>query len=301
MIYRAVNELVANGLRRGNTSQGRYIHNENKKNQWGKLNYLLGAEQRKNDIDVQWEDGHSHAVSEVFNYVPMLLNYITLRGYRKILFVGHFNTGQKLWSFPRGSDRDLFATPSYKSIQETMTDPNIWVQFLPIVFMAYNYWKPDGYFTQMHTAVPPESRHRGIMNAVYKRYGMDLVPMSGQYKHGDESVSIETPPDTNYDCVIFAGVPKKTEDTEVSHHHIRSAFAPYCTNGFDIIDLNYQSHDATKHIDGALHENQEWLNEVFAMRSIWDDHFRGLSEEDKAIEYAILDNMISTYSTRKFD
>ena len=37
------------------------------------------------------------------------------------------------------------------------------------------------------------------------------------------------------------------------------------------------------------------------MRSIWDDHFRGLSEEDKAIEYAILDNMISTYSTRKFN
>ena len=78
MIYRAVNELVANGLRRGKTSQSRYIHNETKKNQWGKLNYLLGAEQRKNDIDVQWEDGHSHVVSEVFNYVPMLMNYQSL-------------------------------------------------------------------------------------------------------------------------------------------------------------------------------------------------------------------------------
>ena len=299
MIYRAVNELVANGQRRDKVSVGRYIHNETKKNQWGKLNYLLGAEQRKNDIDVQWEDGHSHAVSEVFNYVPMILNYITLRGYRKILFVGHFNTAQKNWSFPRGSDRDLFRTPSYKSIAETMTDPNIWIQFLPMVFQAYSYWKPDGYFVEMHTAVPPEFRHRGIMNAIYKRYGADLVPMSGQYKHGDGSVSIDTPPDTTYDCVIFAGVPKKTDDLEVSHHHIRSAFAPYCENGFDIIDLNYQSHDHTKHVGGAVQENQEWLNEVFAMRNIWDDQFRSLSEEDKAIEYAILDNMISTYSTRK--
>ena len=129
-----------------------------------------------------------------------------------------------------------------------MTDPNIWVQFLPMVFQAYRYWDLNGYFTEMHTAVPSESRHRGIMHGLYKRYEMDLVPMSQQYKHGQESVSIETPPDTNYDCVIFAGVPKETEDTEVTHHHIRSTFAPYCENGFDIIDLNYQYHDSQKHV-----------------------------------------------------
>ena len=64
---------------------------------------------------------------------------------------------------------------------------------------------------------------------------------------------------------------------------------------FDIVDLNFQPQDHQKHIDGVTLKNDEWLNEVFAIRNIWDDHFRALPEEDKAIEYAILDNMISTY------
>lgn len=296
MIYRAVNELVAHQNRRYGSSLGKYIHNEQKKNAWGKLNYFLGGEQRKNDIDVSWQDADSHTVSDVFNYCPMILNYLTLRGYANVLFVGHFLTGQKKWYFPRDGDRSLFDTPAHKAQEQSMVDPNIWVQFIPLVHQAYNYYEPSGYRMSMHTCQPPESRHRGIMHGVYQRYEIDLVPVAKQYKHADDvSISIDTPRGHKYDCIVFAGVPKKTEDTQFSHHHVRSIFAPYCQEKFDIVDLNFQPEDYSKHIEGVTLKNDEWLNEVFAIRNIWDDHFRDLPEEDKAIEYAILDNMISTY------
>lgn len=296
MIYRAVNELVADSNRRDNVSHGRYIHKDTKKNAWGKLNYFLGGEKRKNDIDVHFTDSWSHTVSDVFNYCPMILNYLTLRGYAKILFIGHFNTAQKKWCMPRGTDRDLFSTPSHKAQEQSMVDPNIWIQFLPLVHQAYKYYNPQGYDMRIHTLVPPESRHRGIMHGVYQRYELDLIPVNKQYKHApDANVDITTVRDWKFDCVVFAGVPKENENTQFSHHHIRSTFAKYCTPDFDIVDLNYQPTDPDKHIEGALVPNQEWLNEVFAIRNIWDDHFRALPEEDKGIEYQILDNIISTY------
>tara|TARA_A200000159_G_C7290013_1_gene325316 strand:- start:120 stop:1019 length:900 start_codon:yes stop_codon:yes gene_type:complete len=297
MIYRAVNELVADSNRRDNVSHGRYIHNETKKNAWGKLNYFLGGEKRKNDVDVHFQDSWSHTVSDVFNYCPMILNYLTLRGYANILFVGHFNVAQKKWCMPRGTDRDIFRTPSHKAEETTMVDPNIWIQFLPLVHQAYKYYSPQGYDMRIHTVVPPESRHRGILHAVYKRYELDLIPITKQYKHSQNAlVDITTIQNHKlYDCVVFAGVPKETEDTSFSHHHIRSKFAPLCTPDFDIVDLNYQVRDEAKHIEGARIENTDYLNEVFAIRNIWDDHFRALPEEDKGIEYQILDNIISTY------
>lgn len=291
MFYRPVNELIVGSPRVDGTSEGKYIHKERKKNQWGKLNYLATGEVKKNDLVTRWKDAHSHTVNDVFNYVPMLLNYIALKGYQKVLFVGHFNAAQRSWTFPRGTDRQIHSTPTVKSLQDTMVDPNIWSQFIPIVKMAY------GYDIEMHTLVPPESRHRQLMHALYKRYEIDLLPCNKQYKHGATSLDIDIPPDTKYDCIVFAGVPKETEDNSFSHHHIKSVFAPYCHTGFDIIDINYQNPDPAKYIGGAVEDNRQWLNEVFVGRSIWDNKFRELSEEDRAIEYSILNDMIRCYTT----
>lgn len=292
MFYRPVNELIALSPRDFlNYSRGVYIHKNHKKNQWGKLNYLITGEVRKNDIDLIWKDEYSHTVSEVFNSVPMYLNYLSLRGFRKILFVGHYNSAQKSWLFDRKSDRNIFPTPSYHSMSDTMVDPNVVLQFLPIVRMAYKFTE-----FEMHTLVPPESRHRKLMHALYKRYEIDLVPCDKQYKHG-RSIEIDVPPDTKYDCVVFAGVPKETEDTSFSLNDIKEVFAPYCKPGFGIVDLNYQDPDSDKFIQGAVAVNEEYLNEMFIIRNVWDDKFRSESSENRAIEYAKIDNTISAYKT----
>ena len=292
MFYRPINELIVKTTRDdNNSSTGTYIHKEHKKNQWGKLNYLMTGETKKNDIELRWKDLYSHTVNNVFNYCPMVLNYLSLKGYKKILFVGHYNSGQKSWVMDRKSDRNIYPTPSYHSLKTTMVDPNVWLQFLPIVRMAYGYTN-----FEMHTLSPPESRHRKLMNALYKRYEIDLVPCSQQYKHG-RSIDIDIPPDTKYDAVVFAGVPKETEDTSFSLHHVKSVFAPYCTKDFEFIDLCYQDPDVDKYIQGAVQSNEEHLNEVFVTRSIWDDKFRESEDEDRATEYAILDGTISSYKT----
>lgn len=292
MYYRANNELIITGARDENgTSTSTFIDRNRKKNQWGKLNYLIGGEMRKNNIDIRWKDEHSHTVNEVFNYCPMILNYIASRGYKRVLFVGHYNSAQRSWTFPRKSDRNLFETPSFRSTEQTMVDPHIWVQFLPIVRHAYRY------NFSMHTLVPPESRHRKVMHALYRRYELDLIPCSEQYKHIPDGTdfNITPPPNHPYDCVVFAGVPKVREDYTFTVSMVRQTFKPYCVDGFDIIDLNYQDPDSMKYVNGALHSNSDHLHEAFALRGVWDENYRALPTGDVTPEYNMLDTMINLY------
>lgn len=290
MFYRAQNELIITAPRDANNrSTGVHVHRERKKNQWGKLNYLIGGEVSKNDLVTRWKDKHSHTVNEVFNVCPMYLNYLSLKGYKKILFVGHFLAGQTSWTFPTKSDRNIFPTPSYRSMQETMVDPNIVMQFIPIMRMAYGYTN-----FEMHTLAPPETRHRQLMHALYRRYEIDMVPCDKQYKHG-RNITIQPPPDTQYDAVVFAGVPKDSENLSFDANQIRSVFQPYCKIGFDIIDLNYQDPDPKKYRNSAIQDNEVYLNELFVNRSIWDESFRNRDSEDRNIEYAILNNTIKCY------
>ena len=291
MFYIAENELILNGPRNQlNRSKGRHIHREQKKNQWGKLNYLIDGEIRQNDLVTRYKDAHSHTVNDVFSMCPMYLNFLSLRGYKKVLFVGHFLASQRSWTFPRKSDRNIFDTPSYHATQDTMVDPNIVMQFMPIVKMAYR-----GYNNfEMHTLQPPESRHTQLMHALYKRYEIHLVPCSKQYKHG-RTIDITPPPDTQYDAVVFAGVPKDAPELGFSVHHIRSVFQPYCKVGFDIIDMNYQDPDPHKYYDSRAIKNEDYINELFVNRSIWDRHFRLAEPEDRNIEYQILNNTINCY------
>lgn len=293
MFYRAQNELVTQTGRSNGLSQSRYIHKEHKKNQWGKLNYFLTKEKLKNDLHTNFKNEHVHTVNEVFNYCPMILNYLRMKGYNKILFVGHFNSAQRYWYFLRKSDRNLFMSPSYRSGSEYMIDPNIWLQFLPIVAKAYQYLDGEGF--QIHTVVPPESRHRQIMHAVYKRYEIDLIPANKQYKHGMTSYEITKPQDVRYDAVVFAGVPKENPEVSFHHHYIRSLFQPYCVEGFDIVDLNYQNPDRFKYIDGIREDNGSYLEQVFTTRCIWDEQFAKRTDEDRRIEYQTLDTIIKCY------
>jgi len=290
MYYRANNELIVSSSRDENgESISRFVDKDKKKNQWGKLNYLITSEIKKHDLHTRYKDFHSHTVNEVFNYCPMILNYIALCGYKKVLFVGHFNAAQRSWTFPRKSDRSLYPTPSFRSTEDTMVDPHIWAQFLPIVRMAY------GYDFEMHTLVPPESRHRQLMHALYKRYEIDLVPCTNQYKHGREVDFTPPPSEDKYDCIVFAGVPKENELNSFHHDEVGRVFGRHMTNQFDVIDLNYQDPDDTKFVGGPIRPNSEWLHECFALRGVWDENFRAISSADRKIEYSMLDTMINVH------
>ena len=289
MYYRAQNELIVKGPRGDDGSTtSEFVERGHKKAMWGKLNYLIGAEVAKNDLRTRWKDRHAHTVNDAFNYCPMILNYIASRGFQRVLFVGHFNAAQRSWTFPRSSDRNLYATPSYHSANDTMVDPHIWLQFLPIVHASYRYRN------QMHVLVPPESRHRQLMHALYRRYELNLLPCTRQYKYGR---NFEMTPlnKFKYDCVVFAGVPKDEEGHAFTIDMIEDQLAPYCANNFTVIDLNYQDPDANKFIGGATRDNRETLHEVFSIRGVWDESYRSASAEDRQIEYKTLDNIITEY------
>lgn len=290
MYYRAENELIITGPRNEDgTSTSTFVDKNRKKNQWGKLNYLITGEVRKHDLVTRWKDAHCHTVNEVFNYCPMVLNYIASRGYRKVLFVGHFHASQRSWTFPRSADRNLFNTPSFRASEDTMVDPNIWLQFLPIVRHAYQY------DFSMHTLSPPDSRHRQLMHALYKRYEIDLIPCNKQYKHTMTDFEITPLEGHKYDCVVFAGVPKKVEGHTFTIDMVKETFRPYCEDNFDVIDLNYQDPDKEKYVFGATYPNAQWLHECFALRGVWDETFRSLSPEDAQVEYKTLDTIIDAY------
>lgn len=293
MFYRAQNELIiTSGRDENGSSISKYIHKEHKKNMWGKLNYIIGGEIRKNDLLTRYKNENCHTVNEVFNYGPMVLNYIKLLNRKKILFVGHFNAAQRYWYFSRKSDRCLFISPSYHSGSIDMVDPNIWLQFLPIVAQSYGYLDND---LHIDIVSPPESRHRQLMHSLYKRYNMSFVTADKQYKHGQNFVNLSNLSGMLYDTVVFAGVPKVKESTSVTHDQIREVYKQYCSPNFEIIDLNYQNNDASKYIGGARRNNEEYLQEVFVNRCIWDEQFVKRSSADRKIEYLTLDTIIRRY------
>ena len=59
--------------------------------------------------------------------------------------------------------------------------------------------------------------------------------------------------------------------------------------------MNYQNQDPTKHIGGHQQDNTDYLNEVYSCRAIWDQRFRELTSEDKALEYAVLNDIVKCY------
>ena len=288
MNHRNKNELIAVERSPTDTTTSKYIHRNKKQTEWGRLNFTIDREVVANDLELRWKDRWSHTVNDVFNYCPMFLNYLAIKGYKKILFVGHYNRSQKSWTINRRIDRVIHKTPSYHFRDDTMVDPNVWLQFLPIVRMAYGYTNFD-----MHTLAPPESRHRGLMNALYRRYECDLIDCNMQYKKGRTGLQISQLPDTQYDCVVLAGVPNNEPDQDpISYHHIRTEFAGMCTQEFDIVDFRYGAQPLQT---GVPEPNEYYLNDVFAIRNIWDDRFRDEMEEDKNIQYSILNDSIHCY------
>lgn len=297
MYYRANNELIVRDPQNnrawtqssspfGNT-ESVFVNRETKKNMWGKLNFYLRGEILKNDLDTRVKDRHCHIVNESFNYCPMILNYIASRGFQKVLFVGNFNAAQRSWPVSR-KQSSLFSTPTYHADADTMIDPSVWLQFLPIVHASY------GYTFSLHTIVPPESKHRGLVHAIYRRYGLDLLPCTKQYAFGRR---FEMTPLTahKYDCVVFAGIQNNVPDAPFTMELIEDEFRPYMTGHFTMIDLNYADPDPNRFSNSITRPNSPTLHEIFSLRGVWDETFRNADASDRQIEYKTMDNIITEF------
>jgi hypothetical protein len=289
MFYRTSNETITKKV--DDKFISTYVHKKRKSTEYGRLNYLIEAELIRNDISLYYKHGSLNVVAEIFNRAPMYLNFLSLRGYKNILFVGHYNSGaQKYWHHPAKSDYVVHQQPPERSAQERVADFNLIMQFLPVVRMAYGYTSFN-----MHVLQPPEWRHRHIVHALYNRYGVDLLPVNKQYKHGMSSLDITPPPEFKYDAVVFAGVPKEYDDTTFDISDVRKTFEPYCVKGFDIVDLYYQDKDNGKYIGGYTKDITTELTAVFTNRSFWDDRMNSYRPETKEIEYNLMKDMVSVY------
>jgi hypothetical protein len=254
---------------------------------------MLTNELEQNDRRVYWKNDHCNTLHEAFNRLPLYLNILSLRGYEKILFVGHFNAAEKHWTHSPSSDRIIHNTPAEQWSKERVVDMNVVMQFLPMVKMDYGYRSFD-----MHVLVPPESRHRDIMHSMYKQYKVDLVPCSWQYKHGMDNCHITPPPDQKYDAIVFAGVPKARDDISFTKNRIHKIFGQHMTKDYDIIDLYYQNEDPMKFYGDTKEDLNTELVNVWANRALWDDKYTGLRPESKQIEFDILKLMFNVYSIK---
>ena len=290
MYYRPKNELIITSPRQEEgSSVSKFVHANHKRNMWGKLNYLIDFEVKKNDLVLHWRDQYSHSVDKIFGLCPLILNYFSLRGFENILFVGHYDRATRYWTLPR-KESSLFPTPSIDSESLSHADLNIAIQFIPIVKMAYGYNNLN-----IHTLVPEESKYRAIVHSLYRRYEIDAIPCDKQYMYG-RNITIKPLPDTKYDAVVFGACTNDfvTEDFSISD--VKSDFADLTHEGSKFIELKYSDRNTQRFIGGSIEPNDDWLTQVFANHSLWDRGFVSLSDRDKKIFYEEVNNIITCYT-----
>ena len=116
----------------------------------------------------------------------MFCNALMSRGYKNILFVGHFNDHQTHWMLDKFAGRMIDVLPEERQDMQTFPDMNIVAQFIPLVL------KTMGYDASFVIPRPPESKHKGAMTSLYEFVGMidNTLACSHQYKHGQDSWSL---------------------------------------------------------------------------------------------------------------
>ena len=223
---------------------------------------------------------------EALSRAPMFCNAIMSEGYKNILFVGHFNSGQSHWMLDQHADRMIDVLPPERQGMNTFPDMNIIAQFIPFTMGLYGY---DAKFT---VARPPEDKYQGAMHQMYRVGGLfdNTVTCSQQYKHGQSSWSLEGEHE-KFDAVVFLGVPMQDQEVGFEDDQVREIFAPMCTPEFDMIDIYYGASSAVKWINGEEKDNQTMVDMSFALRSSWDDWIT----EGRPEECEIMKNMIKVF------
>lgn len=288
MFFNLLNEIILRDTSDGHLYQ--YVYGEEKEAIARKLHGQIEEEKRTHNIPLHHRNQETSTVEEALNRAPMFLNAIKNRGYKNILFVGHFNQHQLSWVLPHVNDRIVDVLPPERSLFTSVVDHNIVVQFLPLVMKMYGY-KGDFSYTS-----PDENRFRGIMHTLYDLNGLrpHMVKTVNQYRHGmsAEELGLGLDPAQRYDAVVFLGVPKRNANA-FSVGNVRELFAPYCTEDFEIVDLWYGAPDNERFADGQEKDNSVDLDVAWTTRAQWEENFQ--RDGGRPEELEIFKRMMSIY------
>ena len=289
MFFNTINETI---LRETNENGPvwRFVYGSEKEDMARSLNGQINENVKANKLYLRHASSDINTIEETLSRSPMYCNFLKTKGYENILFVGHFNTGQHSWLLPWDADRHVDLLPPERTGMGQLVDPNIVLQFIPLI------WKMYSYTGDIKVCQPPESKHKGIMHALYKNNGLSnsMIPTSCQYRHGMDKFefNLSLPVgQSKFDAVVFLGVPKNEES--FSSEQVKACFSPICTSDFDLVDMYYNGGDFTKFIFGEKEDNTESLTRVFSNRSEWDAAVR--EDGGRPEELLLMDRIISVY------
>ena len=269
MFFNLLNEKIL----RDNSGEHvyQYVQPHEKEEVARKLNGQLGAELAEHSINLIHSSPDVNVIEEALNRAPMFLNAIKNRGHQSILFVGHFHGEQPSWVMSAKSDRIPDVQPPERAMLESVADMHVVLQFLPLVAEMYGY-KGEFCYTS-----PDANRHRGVMHSMYDLNGLraGMVKTTEQYRHGmsAEQLGIDIPEGPRFDAVVFLGVPKH-QSQDFSAGEVRNVFAPFCKEGFEMIDLWYGVPDEGRFVGGETKDNSVDADVVWTTRAQWEENFQ---------------------------
>lgn len=222
---------------------------------------------------------------EMLSRGPMFCNALMTRGYKNILFVGHFNAGQSNWILDRDAGRMIDIMPPERDSLTVFPDMNIVAQSIPMVMNAFDY------DCEVTIARPPEDKHKGAMHQMYNVYASECVSLcSHQYKHGQSSWTLEGEHE-KFDAVVFLGVPMQDQEVGFEEDLVREIFAPMCTPEFDMVDIYYGAPSAVKWFNGEEKDSKSMVDTAFSLRSVWDEDV----SEGRPEESLIMHSMVKVF------
>lgn len=252
------------------------------------MNHFLKEETVNKGKYLRYKNHEVNVVEESVSRATMFCNALMSRGYKNVLFVGHYNDHQTHWMLDKFSGRMIDILPPERDDMQSFPDLNIVAQFIPLVF------KTMGYEASFSIPRPPESKHKGVMHSLYEKMGMidNSLACSHQYKHGQTSWSLDGD-NEKFDAVVFLGVPMMDQGVGFEEDQVREIFAPMCTEDFEMVDIYYGLPSTVKWFNGEEKDNGPMVDVAFSVRSSWDDNVK--TGGGRPEEYQIMKTMISVF------
>jgi len=278
MFYSPKKELILRDLNEDGSAFYQFVYGGEKESLALELSTQLKTILHEDGKYLAYQNSDVNTIEEVLNRVPMFLNMLKHRGYKNILYVGHFNDGQTSWILDEYADRTLDVLPPERSGLGSQIDPNIIVQFLPLLHKAFNY---RGGFK---VARPTRPQHRGLLYSLYGLNGLrgHMVQASSQYSHGNLDWTVEST-EEKFDAVVFLGCPKY-DNRAFSFREVYDQFAQYCTPDFELVDLYYGAPDAGKWVGGEKKSTVSDIDVAFTTRSQWDSEIKDCGGRPEEVE-----------------
>ena len=88
---------------------------------------------------LRYKNDELNVIEEAINRAPMFCNALMSRGYKNILFVGHYNDHQTHWMLDKFAGRMVDVLPEEREDMQTFPDLNIVSQFIPLVLRMMRY------------------------------------------------------------------------------------------------------------------------------------------------------------------